>query len=233
MHSADNWVLNPVILHYWHNLPILILCSALLQFVLLKALYNKGDLTWLCKKQIHHYDILVSNHHFLPKYQSIISNNASSSEKVHPLFWNHVCLICAYFCPDSDEITFSLEKAILWIEDSYFSRKQWFKFTDILMMDFVSYNTTSFTSADINWWIGVVWTTCGVLWWFYNIFYYSHSDGTHSLQRICWWANDVMLNVFKSVLMKKQTHLFSEESTFSFFRNCSSKMRSTDFWNDI
>ncbi len=22
MHSADNWVLNPVILHYWHNLPI-------------------------------------------------------------------------------------------------------------------------------------------------------------------------------------------------------------------
>jgi len=40
MHSADNWVLHPVILHYWHNLPILILCSALLQFVLLKALYK-------------------------------------------------------------------------------------------------------------------------------------------------------------------------------------------------
>ncbi len=40
MHSADNWVLNPVILHYWHNLPIFILCSALLQFVLLKALYK-------------------------------------------------------------------------------------------------------------------------------------------------------------------------------------------------
>ncbi len=40
MYSADNWVLNPVILHYWHNLPILILCSALLQFVLLKALYK-------------------------------------------------------------------------------------------------------------------------------------------------------------------------------------------------
>ncbi len=40
MYSADNWVLNPVILHYWHNLPILILCSALLQFVLLKAQYK-------------------------------------------------------------------------------------------------------------------------------------------------------------------------------------------------
>ncbi len=40
MHSADNWVLNLVILHYWHNLPIFLLCSALLQFVLLKALYK-------------------------------------------------------------------------------------------------------------------------------------------------------------------------------------------------
>ncbi len=35
----------------------------------------------------------------------------------------------------------------------------------------------------------------------------SHSDGTHSLQRIHWWASDVMLNFSKSVLMKKQTHL--------------------------
>ncbi len=40
MHSDENWVLNPVILHYWHNLPILILCSALLRFVLLQALYK-------------------------------------------------------------------------------------------------------------------------------------------------------------------------------------------------
>ncbi len=39
MHSSDNWVLNPVILHI-DKLPILILCSALLQFVLLKALYK-------------------------------------------------------------------------------------------------------------------------------------------------------------------------------------------------
>ncbi len=34
-----------------------------------------------------------------------------------------------------------------------------------------------------------------------------HSDGTHSLQRIHWWAGDVMLNLSKSVQMKKQTHL--------------------------
>ncbi len=31
----------------------------------------------------------------------------------------------------------------------------------------------------------------------------SHSDGTHSLQRIYWWASDVMIHFSKSVLMKK------------------------------
>ncbi len=41
----------------------------------------------------------------------------------------------------------------------------------------------------------------------------SHSDGTHSLQRIHWWASDVMLKFSKSVLMKTQTHL--SEGTFS------------------
>ncbi len=34
----------------------------------------------------------------------------------------------------------------------------------------------------------------------------SHSDGTHSLQRIHWWVSDVMLDFSKSVLMKKQIH---------------------------
>ncbi len=35
----------------------------------------------------------------------------------------------------------------------------------------------------------------------------SISDGTHSLQRIYWWENNVMLNFSKSVLIKKQSHL--------------------------
>ncbi len=46
----------------------------------------------------------------------------------------------------------------------------------------------------------------------------SHSDGTHSLQWIHWWASDIMLNSSKSVPMKKQTHLhliWPEMSTFS------------------
>ncbi len=33
----------------------------------------------------------------------------------------------------------------------------------------------------------------------------SHSDGTHLLQRIHWWASDLMLNLSKSAPKKKQT----------------------------
>ncbi len=70
-------------------------------------------------KQIHHYGILTLNHHFWPNYQSIIT-----SEKVYPtsqssptylfktVFAHKQCLICAYFSPDSDEITILLEKEI-------------------------------------------------------------------------------------------------------------------------
>ncbi len=54
-----------------------------------------------------------------------------------------------------------------------------------------------------------MWITGGLLWCFYQLFD-SHSDGTHSLQRIHWWASDVMLNFSKSVLIKKQTHLHIE-----------------------
>uniref|UniRef100_A0A671SQ35 Disintegrin domain-containing protein n=1 Tax=Sinocyclocheilus anshuiensis TaxID=1608454 RepID=A0A671SQ35_9TELE len=34
-----------------------------------------------------------------------------------------LCLICIYFSPDSRQTAFSLEEAILCIDDSYFSRK--------------------------------------------------------------------------------------------------------------
>ncbi len=90
-------------------------------------------------------------------------NNISSSEKVYLLLSLKTlktckqCLICADFSPDSGEITFPLEKAILWIED--------FLQTQIL------------ASQDVHRWTGVVWITCDV---FINSLDY-HSDGNHSL----------------------------------------------------
>ncbi len=59
---------------------------------------------------------------------------------------------------------------------------------------------------------------CDVLWAILD----SHSDGTHSLQRIHWWASDVMLHFSKSVQMNKQTHLFLEcPEGEHIFRKCS------------
>ncbi len=52
----------------------------------------------------------------------------------------------------------------------------------------------------------------------------SHSDGTHSLQMIHWWACDVMLNFSKSVLTKNQTHIWGWvhfQKSFEFWVNYS------------
>ncbi len=72
----------------------------------------------------------------------------------------------------------------------------------------MSYKHAVFTSQYINGWTGVVWITCGPLWCFYQLF--GLSDGTHSLQRIHRWASGIMLNLAKTFLIKKQTHLHLE-----------------------
>ncbi len=66
------------------------------------------------------------------------------------------CLICAYFSLDSDEATFSLEKAILWIDESYFSQKQWFEFIKVLIMGLFLTNTQVFALQDVNFRNGVL-----------------------------------------------------------------------------
>ncbi len=76
------------------------------------------------------------------------------------------CLICAYFSPDSDHTTFSMEKALLLIKDSYFSQKQQFEVKNVLMLDLFQL----LSSPDVNWWTGVVWITCVLLWCFYQLF---------------------------------------------------------------
>ncbi len=52
--------------------------------------------------------------------------------------------------------------------------------------------------------------SCGLLVDYCDVFIScldSHSDGTHSLQRIYWWTSNAMLIFSKSVLINKQTHL--------------------------
>ncbi len=136
--------------------------------------------------------------------------------KIHPhicleLFWNAFackrCLICVYFSPDSDETTFSLKKAILWIEDSHFSWKQWIEVKNVLMMNLfnkIYIFLLHKTLLDGSEWCGLLVDYCGV----FISCLDTYSDGTHSLQRIRCWVSDVMLNFTKSVRFIKQTNLY-------------------------
>ncbi len=103
------------------------------------------------------------------------------------------CLICAYFSPDSDHTTFSMEKALLLIKDSYFSQKQQFEVKNVLMLDLFQL----LSSQDVNWWTGVVWITCDV----FISCLDSHSDGTHSLQSIhCWDSDYVYMDISNLII---------------------------------
>ncbi len=137
------------------------------------------------------------------------------------LFWTVMackrCLICADFSPDTDQTTFSLDETMLWIMDLFFGQKQWFEVKKLLDDELVFLQTHSFcllkTLID-----GL--ECCGLLVDYCDVFIScldSHSDGTHSLQRIHWWASDGMLHFSKS---DEETNSYVLDglrvSTFSF-----------------
>ncbi len=109
---------------------------------------------------------------------------------------------------ESSNIPFSSEKSnLVWIRRKICTDQPQF--------------TSQNSSKQISWWILIWednrrWTFSleeAILWImdtgivYCYVFINCYSDGTHSLQRIHWWASDVMLNFSRSVQMKKQTHL--------------------------
>ncbi len=54
-------------------------------------------------------------------------------------------LICADLSPDSYQMTFTLEEALLWIIDSYVGQKQQLEDKNILMLDLFLRNTQLFS----------------------------------------------------------------------------------------
>ncbi len=102
------------------------------------------------------------------------------------------------FSPNSNEMTCSLEKAILW--------KQWFQVKNILMTDLFPSNMQLFTLQDINWSDGVMWITYGLVWCFYQLVRLSfwRHPFTAEDPLVSKWCNS---NFSKSVPMKKQSHL--------------------------
>ncbi len=105
------------------------------------------------------------------------------------------CWICADFSPDSDQITFSLEKTVLWIDDLYFSNGLKLK-TDLFLE-----NTQLFTSHDVNWWTGVVWIIVMFLSAVWTLILTAPIHCRGSI------AEQVMECYISPNLMKKQTHL--------------------------
>ncbi len=121
------------------------------------------------------------------------------------LFWNIFAfkqsLFCAYFSPDSEETTFSWEKAILWMKNLYSHKATVSSLND----EFVYYKHSFLLHKML-----IDGLKCELIVDYCDVFIScltSHSDGTHSLQRIHWWVSDVLLNLSKFVPIKKQTHL--------------------------
>ncbi len=108
---------------------------------------------------------------------------------------------------DNRRWTFLLEGVLLWIMDSYFGQKWQFEFkTPWWWICFLQTCSFSLHRTSID---GLEW--CGLLVDYCDVFIScldSHSDGTHSLQRIHWWGSDVMLQFFKYVLMKNKLIYF-------------------------
>ncbi len=67
-----------------------------------------------------------------------------------------------FMLKDNRRWTCLLDKALLWINSSYFIQKQRFEVKTYRWICFLQ--TYVFTSQDVNWCPGVLWITCGLLW---------------------------------------------------------------------
>ncbi len=98
------------------------------------------------------------------KNESIIHNIAFSGE--NSLVW-----IRREICTDQALFTTTGDGLFHWRKCYYaLCKLKLFKIKNVLMDLFLT-NMQLFTSQDINWWTGVVWITCGLLWCFYQLFY--------------------------------------------------------------
>ncbi len=81
----------------------------------------------------------------------------------------------------------------------------------------IVHQTWTFAVNLINWLIGLLWITCGLLWRFYQLFgllFWRHP----AVQWIHWWPSDLMLHFSKYIPMKKQAnrHLGWPKSEYIF-----------------
>ncbi len=92
------------------------------------------------------------------------------------------------------------------------------------MIDLFLTNMQLFTSPDVNWWTGVVWITCGLLWCFYQLFglsFWRHPF-TAEDPLLSNWCNATFLQIWwRNKLISDSMSQFSEN--FHFWVNYSLK----------
>ncbi len=110
---------------------------------------------------------------------------------------------------------FSLEEALLWIMNSYFSQKQWFNVQMpkwwICVLQTCSFSLHKTIIDGLEW--------CGLLVDYCDVFIScldSHSDGTHSLQSIHCWASGIMIHFSKSFKWRNKLIYISDVNVHIF-----------------
>ncbi len=112
--------------------------------------------------------------------------------------------------------TFSLEEVLLWIME-YFGQKQGLKLKQY--NDGFLTNMQLFTSQDVNWWTGVVWITCGLLWCFYQLFGLSFWRHPFTLKDplVSKWCNATFLEICSDETTNSSTSLMAWQWVHFYF----------------
>ncbi len=92
---------------------------------------------------------------------------------------------------------------------------------DTLFLGGICFYKHSFCLHNVNWWTGVVWITCGLLWCFYHLFglsFWRHPfTAEHPL--LSKWCNDTFLQIY--IMDGLRVNIFS--ANFHFWVNYSFK----------
>ncbi len=162
-----------------------------------------SDKLHACNKQIHQ-DIL-NFCCFQLKYEPLIFNNTSSSVK---------SILCCPLTSKSTNIFAENSFRLFPLVIDLCIFLSWFRWDDVFTGE------SNITSQVVNWWTGVMWITCGILWCFYQLFglsFWRHPF-TAEDPLVSKWFN---AKFSKSDQIKKQTHLhlgwLESEYIFSYF----------------
>ncbi len=105
--------------------------------------------------------------------------------------------VAGFWCERQQEMDFFTGGSVI-RDYGYFSRKQRFEVKNILMIDLFLTNIQLLSSQDVNWWTGVMWITCGLLWCFYQLFglsFWRHPfTAEHPL--LSKWCNATFLQIW-------------------------------------